>query len=134
MAIFKAEKVVHENRILAVRNAEARGSIPPLLHHLFSSTYSYRRGWLFLSCDAVVTCDLKIKSHGLYGSTFVALGASHIPSSHADIRVAHELCNGKAVVASLAEACAECGPQIMPPEPFDSRDAQCGLESLLDFF
>ena len=26
--IFKAEKVVYENRFLAVRNAEVRGSIP----------------------------------------------------------------------------------------------------------
>jgi len=28
VTIFKAENAVHENRLLAVRNAEARGSIP----------------------------------------------------------------------------------------------------------
>jgi hypothetical protein len=28
VSIFKAEKVVHENRFLAFRNAEVRGSIP----------------------------------------------------------------------------------------------------------
>src|SRR5438477_12625921 len=66
-----------------------QGFDPPLLHHLFSIIYSHRQLWLFLSCDAVVTWDFIIKSHGFDGGTFVPLGASYIPSRHSNIRVAH---------------------------------------------
>jgi hypothetical protein len=41
VAIFKSEKVVYEDRILAVRNAEVRGSIPlcSTISCLFSTIY-----------------------------------------------------------------------------------------------
>src|SRR5260370_25901308 len=64
-----------------------QGFDPPLLHQLVSSIYSHGHRWLFLS-DAAVARDLMIKPHGFDSSTFVALGASHVPSSHPNIRLA----------------------------------------------
>src|SRR5919205_1008423 len=93
-----------------IRNAEVRGSTPPLLHHLVSMTYSQRHRWLFWPTGQYLDIFSGAELDCFNRHPLDVLNGSHITHCHPNMRVSEKLSDRERITTCFGQTSSKRRP------------------------